>query len=54
MGDFVPHLGLLPPARDGWSEITELYVARYGVPKANKGRVTATPRPPSGHLVANR
>jgi len=30
-----PLLGLLPPAKDGWSDITELYVARYGVPKPN-------------------
>jgi hypothetical protein len=29
-----PFLGLLPPPIDGWSDITELYVARYGVPKA--------------------
>ncbi len=29
-----PFLGLLPPPVDGWSDITELYVARYGVPKA--------------------
>jgi hypothetical protein len=29
-----PYLGLLPPPTDGWSDITELYVARYGVPKA--------------------
>ena len=29
-----PLLGLLPPPIDGWSDITELYVARYGVPKA--------------------
>jgi len=28
-----PLLGLLPPPKDGWSDITELYVARYGVPK---------------------
>ena len=28
-----PFLGLLPPPKDGWSDITELYVARYGVPK---------------------
>ncbi len=28
-----PFLGLLPPPTDGWSDITELYVARYGVPK---------------------
>ena len=28
-----PYLGLLPPPTDGWSDITELYVARYGVPK---------------------
>ncbi len=28
-----PFLGLLPPPTDGWSYITELYVARYGVPK---------------------
>jgi hypothetical protein len=26
-------LGLLPPPIDGWSDITPLYVARYGVPK---------------------
>ena len=31
-----PFLGLLPPPVDGWSDITELYVARYGVPKAGK------------------
>ena len=29
-----PFLGLLPPPVDGWSDITELYVARFGVPKA--------------------
>jgi hypothetical protein len=29
-----PFLGLLPSAVDGWSDITELYVARYGVPPA--------------------
>jgi hypothetical protein len=29
-----PYLGLLPPPADGWSDITELYVARHGVPKA--------------------
>jgi hypothetical protein len=29
-----PFLGLLPPPTDGWSDITNLYVARYGVPKA--------------------
>jgi hypothetical protein len=29
-----PFLGLLPPPTDGWSDITELYVARHGVPKA--------------------
>jgi hypothetical protein len=28
--------GLLPPPKDGSSDITELYVARYGVPKANQ------------------
>jgi hypothetical protein len=27
-------LGLLPPPIDGWSDITELYIARYGVPKS--------------------
>ena len=27
-------LGLLPPPIAGWSDITELYVARFGVPKA--------------------
>jgi hypothetical protein len=27
-------LGLLPPPTDGWSDITPLYVARYGVPRA--------------------
>ena len=31
-----PFLGLLPPPKDGWSDITELDVARYGVPKVNK------------------
>ncbi len=30
-----PFLGLLPPPKDGGSDITDLYVARYGVPKAN-------------------
>ena len=29
-----PFLGLLPPPKDGWSDITELYVARFGEPKA--------------------
>jgi hypothetical protein len=29
-----PFLGLLPSATDGWSDITELYVARYGAPPA--------------------
>jgi hypothetical protein len=29
-------LGLLPPPTDGWSDITELYRARYGVPKVGK------------------
>jgi hypothetical protein len=36
--DYVQHfpfLCLLPPPEDGWSDITEQYVARYGVPKAN-------------------
>jgi hypothetical protein len=28
-----PFLGLLPPPTDGWSDITELYKARYGEPK---------------------
>ena len=28
-----PFLGLLPPPKDGWSDVAELYVARYGVPK---------------------
>ena len=31
-----PFLGLLPAPIDGWSDITELYVARYGVPRAGK------------------
>jgi len=31
-----PFLGLLPPPTGGWSDITELYSARYGVPKAGK------------------
>ena len=26
-------LGLLPPSKDGWSDITALYVARFGKPK---------------------
>jgi hypothetical protein len=29
-----PFLGLLPPPTDGWSDITELYMARYRVLKA--------------------
>jgi hypothetical protein len=29
-----PFLGLLPPPTDGWSDITELYVTRYGAPPA--------------------
>jgi hypothetical protein len=29
-----PFLGLLPPPKDGWSDITGLYVTRHGVPKA--------------------
>jgi hypothetical protein len=28
-----PFLGLLPLPKDGWSDLTELYVARYGEPK---------------------
>jgi len=28
-----PFLGLLPPPIDGWSDITEMYVARFGIPK---------------------
>ena len=32
----VPFLCLLPPPEDGWSDITDLYVARYGVPKPNQ------------------
>jgi hypothetical protein len=28
-----PFLGLLPPPVDGWSDITAMYVARFGVPK---------------------
>jgi hypothetical protein len=28
-----PFLGLLPPPINGWSNITEMYVARFGVPK---------------------
>jgi hypothetical protein len=31
-----PFLGLLPPPKEGWSDITDLYVARYGVPKPNQ------------------
>jgi hypothetical protein len=29
----IPFLCLLPPPIDGWSDLTDLYVARYGVPK---------------------
>src|ERR1035441_2632026 len=29
-----PFLGLLPLPTDGWSDITEPYVGRYGMPKA--------------------
>ena len=32
----IPFLGLLPPPKDGWSDITDLYVARFGVPKPNQ------------------
>jgi len=32
----IPFLGLLPAPEDGWSDITDLYVARYGVPKPNQ------------------
>ena len=28
-----PTASLAPPPRDGWSDITDLYVARNGVPK---------------------
>ena len=28
-----PFLGLLPPPKGGWSDITELYVSRHGVPR---------------------
>ena len=31
-----PFLGLLTPPKDGWSELTDLYVTRYGVPKPNQ------------------
>ena len=31
-----PFLGLLPPPEEGWSDITDLYVARYGLPKPNQ------------------
>ena len=33
----IPFLCLLPPPIDGWSDITELYVARFGVPKSRHG-----------------
>ena len=36
-----PFLGLLPPPTDGWIDITELYFARYGVPKVARARVPA-------------
>ena len=32
----IPFLGLLPPPKDSWSDITDLYVARFGVPKPNQ------------------
>ena len=28
-----PFLGLLPPPINGWSDITEMYIARFGIPK---------------------
>jgi hypothetical protein len=31
-----PFLGLLPPPTDGWSDITDLYKARYGEPKPGR------------------
>ena len=35
-GQHFPFLGFLPPPKDGWCDITDLYVARYGVPKPNQ------------------
>ena len=35
-GQHFPFLGFLPPPTNGWSDITDLYVARYGVPKPNQ------------------
>ncbi len=32
----LPFLGMLPPPKDGWCDLTDLYVARYCVPKPNQ------------------
>jgi hypothetical protein len=40
-----PFLGLLPPPKDGWSDITELFVRRYGVAGAGQGYLY--PHPPT-------
>ena len=34
--DHFPFLGLLPPPKDAWCDVTELYVARYRVPKVGE------------------
>jgi len=34
--DHFPFLGRLPPTKDGWCDITELYVPRYRVPKVGE------------------
>ena len=33
INSYFPFLGLLPPPTDGWSDITDIYKARYGEPK---------------------
>ncbi|HOC55796.1 MAG TPA: hypothetical protein PKI20_09265 [Verrucomicrobiota bacterium] len=35
-GQHFPFLGFLPPPINGWSDLTGLYVARYGVPPPNQ------------------
>ena len=36
------YLGLLPAARGGWSDITEQYVARFGLPEPGKKIIICT------------
>ncbi|MEI6601658.1 MAG: hypothetical protein WCN21_14345 [Comamonadaceae bacterium] len=44
----VAYLGLLPTPRDGLSDITELYVARYGEPRPGEKVFVVTCQPKDG------